>query len=361
MDNYKNIVETEVITQCIEHTLTSSSCCYKRSKTFIDSHQKDLNKFPENEAPQIIGHGSHTDTDDNDNQKYFNQIVNENNSKFKVLLKYEDAPQHLQFNPFIRNGYRTFLPTKLCLQSIFWWTNETINIWSHLLGYFLFVALTISDLQFLHVHGSFSDKLICGSLLVCFQLCMLLSAVYHIFSCRSAKDYDTFLTYDLFGIALVLLAIYMSGTYYAFWCHENLRNFYTFTVAAIFITAMVIQIPQLNISEKTKLGVFLAWSVYGFIPLVHWTFMMGGLENPLVKLLVPRVIIMYLISGIAFLIYTTKVPERWFTGKVDFCGHSHNWWHLFILGALYHWHNTGIVYAEFRLNNNCSSLLSIYT
>lgn len=49
---------------------------------------------------------------------------------------------------------------------------------------------------------------------------MALSALYHTFSCRSECDYNTFLMYDLFGIALSLLAIYTSGVYYAFWCHS---------------------------------------------------------------------------------------------------------------------------------------------
>lgn len=50
---------------------------------------------------------------------------------------------------------------------------------------------------------------------------------------------------------------------------------------------------------------------------------------------------MYILVIIAFLIYITKTPERWFVGKVDFAGHSHNWWHVFVLAALYYWHNSG--------------------
>lgn len=41
-------------------------------------------------------------------------------------LKFQ-APKHLQFNPFIRNGYRTYLSTKMCVESMFWWTNETVS------------------------------------------------------------------------------------------------------------------------------------------------------------------------------------------------------------------------------------------
>lgn len=60
---------------------------------------------------------------------------------------------------------------------------------------------------------------------------MILSSVYHTFSCRSEEDYWCFLSFDLFGIALSLLAIYMSGVYYAFWCHKV--NYTAFSVQMI--------------------------------------------------------------------------------------------------------------------------------
>lgn len=59
------------------------------------------------------------------------------------------------------------------------------------------------------------------------------------------------------------------------------------------------------------------------------------------QIFIPRVIGMYALCIIAFVIYAMRIPERWITGKVDYGGHSHNWWHIFILGALYYWHNSG--------------------
>lgn len=64
------------------------------------------------------------------------------------------------------------------------------------------------------------------------------------------------------------------------------------------------------------------------------------------QLLIPRVVGMYLISGTAFFIYFYRIPERWLVGKVDYFGHSHNWWHFFVLAALYYWHNTGKFYGK---------------
>uniref|UniRef100_A0A1B0CDX3 Progestin and adipoQ receptor family member 3 n=1 Tax=Lutzomyia longipalpis TaxID=7200 RepID=A0A1B0CDX3_LUTLO len=195
---------------------------------------------------------------------------------------------------------------------------------------------------FLNIHATSYDKIVVCALLICFQMCMILSSVYHTFSCRSEKDYDCFLAYDLFGIALSLFAIYISGIYYAFWCHDKLRNFYIFTVGAIFIAALILQIPKLKVHSNVKMIMFVAWAAYGVIPTIHWTIEMGGFENAMVRLLIPRVIGMYIIVGLAFLIYITRIPERWFTGKVDYLGHSHNLWHILVVCALYYWHNTAV-------------------
>ncbi|XP_046981215.1 progestin and adipoQ receptor family member 3-like isoform X1 [Schistocerca americana] len=271
------------------------------------------------------------------------------------LLNFNDAPSYLKFNPYIRTGYRGYLTTKMCLESVFWWTNETINIWSHIFGWMLFLGLTLYDLVLLNIHASFADKFIVGVLLGCFQICMILSSLYHTFSCRSEKDYLCFLSFDLFGIALSLLAIYMSGVYYAFWCHKNLQLFYLLTVSLIFLFAMIIQIPRLRVDANMKLIVFVCWAAYGVVPTFHWTVIMGGYANPVVQLLLPRVLGMYAISGLAFFIYMSKIPERFFSGKVDYIGSSHQWWHLFVVLALYYWHNTGIKYVEFRMNHGCAN------
>lgn len=116
---------------------------------------------------------------------------------------------------------------------------------------------------------------------------MLLSSLYHTFSCRSEKDCTVFLSFDLFGIALSLLAIYTSGIYYAFWCDQGLQNFYMITVTAIFIVAMIIQLPSMNIADHVKMAVFVMWAAYGVVPTFHWTIVMGGFEHPVVKVSSP--------------------------------------------------------------------------
>jgi hypothetical protein len=33
-----------------------------------------------------------------------------------LILSYDDAPNYLKFNPYIRSGYRGYLTTKMCLE-----------------------------------------------------------------------------------------------------------------------------------------------------------------------------------------------------------------------------------------------------
>jgi hypothetical protein len=69
---------------------------------------------------------------------------------------------------------------------------------------------------------------------------------------------------------------------------------------------LVLQIPKLKIDANTKLIVFLSWALYGVVPTFHWTYTMGGLENPVVK-----------VSLIASLLLLGIIYER---RKKDLCG-----------------------------------------
>lgn len=49
----------------------------------------------------------------------------------KKLLCIKEMPDHLQFNPYILDGYRPLQPPLGCVKSLFQWHNETVNIVTH--------------------------------------------------------------------------------------------------------------------------------------------------------------------------------------------------------------------------------------
>lgn len=59
------------------------------------------------------------------------------------LVEYHSLPPYLRDNEFILNHYRAEWPLKQIFLSIFTIHNETLNIWTHLIGFFLFLYLTI--------------------------------------------------------------------------------------------------------------------------------------------------------------------------------------------------------------------------
>jgi hypothetical protein len=46
-------------------------------------------------------------------------------------------------NPYLLSGYRANFGMIDCIWSMFQWHNDTINVWSHLLGTFLFISFVV--------------------------------------------------------------------------------------------------------------------------------------------------------------------------------------------------------------------------
>ncbi|XP_058069776.1 heptahelical transmembrane protein 4-like [Magnolia sinica] len=59
------------------------------------------------------------------------------------LVEYHSLPGYLRDNEFIVGHYRSEWPLKQIFFSIFTIHNETLNVWTHLIGFFIFLALTI--------------------------------------------------------------------------------------------------------------------------------------------------------------------------------------------------------------------------
>ncbi len=139
------------------------------------------------------------------------------------LYKIDEVDEYQRSNPFIRTGYRHQLNVLSCLRSTFSLHNETVNIWTHLLGFVFFSGLLVRDLLVIPAHLpllrpiALPDLLVLGGVLVCYQLCMIMSSLFHTFTCHSQQVSQRCLSLDLGGITLALLATYLSGIYYAFW------------------------------------------------------------------------------------------------------------------------------------------------
>ena len=122
--------------------------------------------------------------------------------------------------PYINWGYRDQMKVRQSFNSLFYCHNETGNVMTHLGGFLVFLGLFIRDLFFreLPLHHR---AVACCYLLVA-MFCMGSSTVFHLLSPISKKGYELALRCDMTGIALVIMASFMIGIHYGYWCHSDL-------------------------------------------------------------------------------------------------------------------------------------------
>ncbi|XP_065592684.1 progestin and adipoQ receptor family member 3 isoform X2 [Cyrtonyx montezumae] len=206
------------------------------------------------------------------------------------LYTYEQIPVFLRDNPYITDGYRAYLPSRLCLRSLFILSNESVNIWSHLLGFLLFFTLGIRDLTVVlpAARAAREDFVICAVCLFCFQVCMLCSVGYHLFCChRSEKTSRRWMALDYAGISIGILGCYVSGVFYAFYCSKYWRQVYLITVLAMILAVFFVQIHPNYLTQqwrRLRSIIFCSVSGYGIIPTIHWVSLNGGVGAAIVQL-----------------------------------------------------------------------------
>ncbi|MEQ2259640.1 Progestin and adipoQ receptor member 3 [Xenotaenia resolanae] len=243
--------------------------------------------------------------------------------------------------------------------SIFILSNETVNIWSHLLGFLLFFSLGVNDLSSVlpAAGANREDYVIYAIGLFCFQVCMLCSVGYHLFSChRSEKTCRRWLALDYAGISVGILGCYVPGIFYAFYCNPLWRQVYLLTVLSLILAIFCAQVHPRYLSNDWKvvrMTIFCCVAGIGVIPACHWIWLSEGFASEIVQLFLPRVIVMYLIAGSAFLFYATKIPERYFPGQVNYVGASHQLWHVLVVLMFYWWHQTAVHIMDFRHSRPC--------
>lgn len=104
--------------------------------------------------------------------------------------------------PYISHGYRVDYDYIQCLKSLFAVHNETMNIWSHLIGFVCVVVAGIAILvEYQTVEVPFFDRLALAVYIVGAAVCLLFSTIYHLFGCMSTEHQEYLFTLDLSGVA----------------------------------------------------------------------------------------------------------------------------------------------------------------
>lgn len=129
--------------------------------------------------------------------------------------------------------------------------------------------------------------------------------------------------------------------YYGFYCHFQPKLIYLIGVCTLGVTTILVSfLEKFSAPEWRSLraGVFVTFGLSSVIPAIHYGFIEGWFNKVSQKSLgwLSLMGILY-IAGAT--LYAIRIPERFFPGKFDIWLHSHQIFHVFVIGAaLVHFH-----------------------
>ncbi|KAH8923815.1 hypothetical protein BT69DRAFT_132327 [Atractiella rhizophila] len=281
------------------------------------------------------------------------------------MLHFHELPSEWQHNPFIRSGYR-FVPAEnwgtLFAGGVFGLHNETLNIHTHLFGAVSVVIVLLSLYWNVFSFPSFMtpaaqtertllDFVIASFFLLAATYCFLCSCLFHILSHCSSRTYYYFganLDY-LFGnftphlrfrhllhpLLLLLCSSLDPNHVYGEYVHSgNDRMCPPIPRRRQMVQRSLLQaIPNRILPRSRSLQC---------CPALPWAWLYGAGETWEVFRPILPSISSYL-AGLFF--YASNYPEKLFPGGICDYVHSHNLWHLGIIGGVYlHW--IALIYIE---------------
>ncbi|KAI3654586.1 hypothetical protein MP228_000640 [Amoeboaphelidium protococcarum] len=266
---------------------------------------------------------------------------------------YKDVPTFLQDNEYIRSGYRAYYTYFELWHSVLRLHNESMNIWSHLFGLCLVLYLFIQTVGGMRSEDALvGDKLAMSMFFCCAIACFLFSSLFHTHYSHSKYAFVKFGCLDYAGISTMICGSNSIITYLAFYCDAISRRVWvTLTIMVAFVGVIG------PFHEKWAHRSFRKWraiiytlsAVTSATPCFQYLIEYGFPETLDYRAYVGIGVMTFFYLGGAF-IYASRIPERWFPGKCDIFGHSHQWWHIAVICATYAHYCTACIMLDWRQN-----------
>ncbi|KAK4158072.1 hemolysin-III related-domain-containing protein [Chaetomidium leptoderma] len=255
------------------------------------------------------------------------------------LIPWDDLPAWRRDNPSILHGYRqTSNSLSASLGSLLYLHNESVNIWTHLVGAVVFL------LGGAYLHGLVAPRYASatpGDVLAfaCFFAgafaCLGMSATYHTLCNHSAEVAKWGNKLDYTGIVFLIVGSFVPALWYGFFCRPGLLTGYLGAIVLLGSGCLVVswfEHFRTPVWRPYRTLMFVGLGLSGVVPIIHaltlygyrqldermglnWVILEGGLY----------------IFG-AFL-YAARFPERRYPGAFDIWGSSHQIFHVCVLLA----------------------------
>ena len=266
------------------------------------------------------------------------------------MIDWDDLLQWQRDNEYIRTGYRqASFSFQRSLNSVLRIHNETINIWTHLLGalfYSLVPLYYYSELRSRYNTATAGDFLALAILFLGISVCFVLSTFFHTFINHSKEIWKLGNELDHLGIVLVIWSSMIPSDYFGSYCSPRLQYFYCCmaTTSAIgcgiFTMKPQFRTPAFRLMRSASFAVL---GLSAFIPVVH-SIIINGWELQNQRMSIAYFIGLGTLNATGTAIYAARIPERWYPKTFDIYGSSHQIMHIFVALGAYS-HATGLVKA----------------
>ena len=183
------------------------------------------------------------------------------------LLKWDEIEPWQQDNDYILSHYRAASYSyKASIASLAYLHNESVNIFTHLLGALALIALTVAFLTaFLSKQheATLADAVVVGIFLTTAIGCLSTSTIFHTMIDHSRRVWQVTNFADFMGILALITGSFYPGVYYGFYCHTVLMyTYWTMVSSARYTCAWLSQLTRSGVDhcriERLRCGVQLA-------------------------------------------------------------------------------------------------------
>ncbi|CZR61779.1 related to PHO36 (regulatory role in lipid and phosphate metabolism) [Phialocephala subalpina] len=256
-----------------------------------------------------------------------------------LTVLWDDLPSWQQDNHYIHSGYR---PASASFQKSFaslgYLHNESVNIYSHLLGALMFSSIGIvlyTSIKLRYESAAFSDILAFGCFFAGAALCLGMSATYHAISNHSPIVAKFGNKLDYVGIVFLITGSFIPSIYYGFYCHPHLQEFYWTMICSLGVGCASVSIFERFRTpawRPYRAGMFVLMGLSAVFPVLHGL-EMYGMEDMRHRIGLTWLVLQGFLYILGAGLYAARWPERSWPGTFDIWGSSHQIFHVLVVMA----------------------------
>jgi len=269
--------------------------------------------------------------------------------KTKRLYEYGEVKWYQQANPYILTGYLRDQTTCECLFNFSRQSNQLVNIWTHVIAT-IYVIIEMADDILYEVPlrgGDDLDRVAFAAFYLFFVICMMSSVAHHSFNSHQREkvavkcftaDWSSCCLIGCFCYALNAFCLFRRQP---FWLVLYMSGY---AVGGFYLTRFNMTSSSTeDVTLRLKLTFLLV--ILSTLPLVHCLCLA---DTELSQLITNSYANNLWWQVFSLVVYVAHFPERIWPVRFDFCGNSHNLWHVLCVVSLLQWKYSALEFLSYN-------------